>query len=203
MGRQTEEVPGRPEERPGRDRGVGQGADGFGALRGRDATPVPEKVARHHEVRAVVETLHAQGREHELLAPLWREGDAHEPGRGAHHEVDGVRGRVLRGEAQVALPLPIRVVLDDDEALRAEGGHGLFNWVAEVYFTREVPAGLDGEPRFTCLRGPVVVDGLQGAEPVWAGGFLLHGLSFILAISASTRALIPSSSTTAPSRAVW
>ena len=63
----------------------------------------------------------------QLVEPLGRHGNAHQPPPVPDHEVDDLGGDLLGGDRQVPLVLPVLVVHHDDQAAVAYVVQGLFD----------------------------------------------------------------------------
>ncbi len=124
-GAQREDVAGTGEVGSG-GAGIDGGADGVGAVGGRDAggdafAGLDGLSERGAEAGGV---LLRHGEEAQVVGALLGEGEADEAAAVAGHEVDGLGGDVLGGQGEVALVLAVLVVDDDDHAAGADVGDG-------------------------------------------------------------------------------
>jgi hypothetical protein len=107
------------------DRGQHRGR----AVRGGDAgRRAPSRLDGDRERRAEVgRVLLDHRRQFEGVAALLGQREADETAALARHEVDRLRGDLLRGQDEVALVLAVLVVDDDDEPAGAQGGDGVLD----------------------------------------------------------------------------
>ena len=85
---------------------------------GRDAVARLDRDGERGAERRLVVVGHLA--QPELVAALAGQAEADQPARVGGHEVDGLGGRELRGDRQVALVLAVLVVDDDHEPPRAD-----------------------------------------------------------------------------------